>query len=132
MDENLKFFLKTMTFHNPLPSGNINMESYLKITYNKWEPSFFFFLFRAAPVAYGSCQARGWKGTAAAGLHHSHSSARSGATSSTYTTTHSKARSFIHWVRPGMEPESSWVLVRFRTCWATVGTPNENHLREPS
>ena len=36
---------------------------------------FFFFsllFFRAAPVAYGSCQARGRIGAAAAGLHHSH------------------------------------------------------------
>ena len=37
---------------------------------------FFFFLvlfFRAAPTAYGSSQARGQIGAAAAGLHHSHS-----------------------------------------------------------
>ena len=31
--------------------------------------------FRAAPVAYGGCQARGRIGAAAAGLHHSHSNA---------------------------------------------------------
>ena len=36
--------------------------------------SFFFFLvFRAAPAAYGSSQARGWIRGTAAGLHHSHS-----------------------------------------------------------
>ena len=34
---------------------------------------FFFFLFSAEPVAYGSCQARGGIGTTAAALHHSHS-----------------------------------------------------------
>ena len=34
---------------------------------------FFFCLFRAAPTAYGSSQARGQIGAAAAGLHHSHS-----------------------------------------------------------
>ena len=37
---------------------------------------FFFFpflLFRAAPMAYGSSQARGRIGAIAAGLHHSHS-----------------------------------------------------------
>ena len=33
-------------------------------------------LFRAAPAAYGSSQARGWIGTPAASLHHSHSNAR--------------------------------------------------------
>ena len=40
---------------------------------------FFFFLsfFRAAPVAYGGSQARGPIGATAAGLHHSHSNARS-------------------------------------------------------
>ena len=35
------------------------------------------FFFRAAPSAYGSSQARGWIGAAAASLHHSHSNARS-------------------------------------------------------
>ena len=33
----------------------------------------FWFFFRATPVAYGSSQARGGIGAAAAGLHHSHS-----------------------------------------------------------
>ena len=37
----------------------------------------FFFLFRAAPVAYGSSQARGRIRAIAAGLHHSHSNTRS-------------------------------------------------------
>ena len=36
-----------------------------------------FFPLRAAPEAYGSSQARGWIGAAAADLHHSHSNARS-------------------------------------------------------
>ena len=36
---------------------------------------FFFFLFRAAPEAYGSSQARGWIRTATASLHHSQSNA---------------------------------------------------------
>ena len=34
-------------------------------------------LFRTAPRAYGNSQARGQIGIAAAGLHHSHSNARS-------------------------------------------------------
>ena len=38
---------------------------------------FCFCLFRAAPVAYGSSQARGQIGAIAASLHHSHSNARS-------------------------------------------------------
>ena len=28
-----------------------------------------------------------------------------------------------HWARPGVEPASSWILVRFLTRWATVGIP---------
>ena len=40
--------------------------------------SFFFIcLFRAAPMAYGGSQARGWIGAASAGLHHSYSNAGS-------------------------------------------------------
>ena len=38
---------------------------------------FFFFLFRATPEVYGSSQAIGWRGAAAAGLYHSHSNSRS-------------------------------------------------------
>ena len=37
----------------------------------------FFFLFRAAPVAYGSSWARGWIRAVAASLHHSYNNARS-------------------------------------------------------
>ena len=35
------------------------------------------------------------------------------ATSATYTAAHGNARSLTHWVRPGMEPETSWFLVGF-------------------
>ena len=38
---------------------------------------FFFHLFMDTPTAYGSSQARGHIGAAAAGLRHSHSNARS-------------------------------------------------------
>ena len=27
-----------------------------------------------------------------------------------------------HWARPGMEPESSWILVGFLTCWDNVNS----------
>ena len=33
----------------------------------------------------------------------------------TYTAAHSNAKSLTHWARPGIEPTSSWVLVRFVT-----------------
>ena len=35
------------------------------------------------------------------------------ASSSTSTRAHGNARSLTHWVRPGIEPASSWILVRF-------------------
>ena len=43
-------------------------------------------------------------------------------TSATYTTAHSNAGSF-HRASPGIEPTSSWILVRFVNHWATMGTP---------
>ena len=56
--------------------------------------------------------ARGWIRTAAASLHHSHQH-RIRATSATYTTAHSNAGSLTHWAGPGIEPATSWFLVRF-------------------
>ena len=79
---------------NPLPLQNVQRGSRVEA-----EHSFLFIYFRAAPAAYGGSQARGWIGTAVAGLHHSHSSARS--------LTHSE--------RPGSEPMSSWIPVGFVT-----------------
>ena len=35
------------------------------------------------------------------------------AVSVTYTTAHGNTRSLTHWSRPGIEPASSWMLVRF-------------------
>ena len=58
-------------------------------------------------------QARGRIEAAAAGLHHSYSYAGSTLPSVTYTTAPSNSRSLTHWVRPGVEPESSCILVRF-------------------
>ena len=46
-----------------------------------WNPHFFFFfynLFMALPMAYGSFQAWGWIGAADAGLYHSHHNIGSG------------------------------------------------------
>ena len=36
-----------------------------------------------------------------------------GATSVTYTTAHDNTGSSTHWLRPGIKPASSWMLVRF-------------------
>ena len=48
------------------------------------------------------------------------------ATSATYTPAHSNVRSLIHWARPGIEPESSWMPAGYVNCWATTGTPDWN------
>ena len=45
------------------------------------------------------------------------------AASETYTTAQGNDGSLTHWARPGIEPASSWTLVRFLTHWATMGTP---------
>ena len=41
----------------------------------------------------------------------------------TYTTAHGNAGSLIHPARPGVEPSSSWILVRFINRWAMKGIP---------
>ena len=67
----------------------------------------FLFLFTATTMVYGSSQKRGQIGAAAASLHHSHSNNRS----EPYlwpTTTCSNTGSLTHWVRPGIQPTSSW------------------------
>ena len=72
---------------------------------------YFILLFRAVPEAYESSQARGQKGAAAACLHHSHSDTRS----KPRLRPHGNAGSLIHWVRSGIKPASSWILVGFIT-----------------
>ena len=49
---------------------------YLNLNEKTLQNSFFFCLFRAAPAAYASSQARGQIRAAAAGLQHSNSNAR--------------------------------------------------------
>ena len=41
----------------------------------------------------------------------------------TYTAAPGNAGSVTHWARPGIKPESSWMLVGFVTRWAITGTP---------
>jgi len=73
---------------------------------------FVFCLCRAIPMAYGGSQARGQTAVAATILHHSHSNIPS--ESATYTTAQANGGDgSAHWARPGMEPVSSWILVRF-------------------
>ena len=58
---------------------------------------YLFSLFRATPTAYGGSWSRGQIGAVATNLHHSHSN----------------EVSLTPWVRPGVEPTSLWILVRF-------------------
>ena len=83
-------------------------------------------LFRAAPVAYGSSQAKGQTGDVVADLHHSHSNASNARDLScvwTYTTAHGNAGSLTHWARPRTEPATSCFSVGFVNHCATTGTP---------
>ena len=45
------------------------------------------------------------------------------AASVTYTTAQGNPGSLTCWARPGMEPTSSWMLIRFINRGATTGTP---------
>ena len=71
---------------------------------------FFFCLFRATHMTYGSSQARDWIWAAVAGLHHSHS--KIGFYLSPVCDLH---HSSWHWVGPGIKPASSWILIGFIT-----------------
>ena len=83
----------------------------------------FWVFFRAAPVAYGGSQARGWIGAVAASLLcHSHSNPGSEPRLQPTLKAHGNTGSLTHWLRPGSEPTSSWILVGFVNCWARMGT----------
>ena len=41
----------------------------------------------------------------------------------TYTTAHGNTECLTHGVRPGIEPVSSWIVVRFLSAEAPMGTP---------
>ena len=76
---------------------------------------FFFFAFFLGlhPQIYGSSQARSRIRAVAAGLRHSHRQRQIRDESATYTTVHCNMGSLTHWARPGIEPASSWLLVKF-------------------
>ena len=61
-------------------------------------------LFRATTVAYGGSQTRCQIGVVATGLCHSNTR---------YEPPLRPTLSLTHWVRPGIEPASPWILVRF-------------------
>ena len=90
---------------------------------------FFLFLFTAAPVEYGSSQARGWIGAAASSLHHSHGN--TGSKPCLWPTPQLAAMPDPQPTGLGrilVDPESSWKLIGFLSCWATTGTPIHSYL----
>ena len=89
-------------------SGFSRSSSFLKWQYIFFLSFFFlvFFYFRATPTVYGSSEARGQIGAQP-------QQCQIQAVSVTYTTAHSMAESSTSWVRPGIKPTSSWMLVRF-------------------
>ena len=69
----------------------------------------FLYFFRATPSAYEISQARGRIGAVASAAGHSHS--HSNVLPATYTAAQGNARSLTQCVRPGIEPESSWIWI---------------------
>ena len=69
-----------------------------------------FFLFKDTLSAYGNFQVRGQIRAAAAGLHHSHSNARS--EGCLYTAAHGNAGALPEWGQ-GWNLPSSWIQVQF-------------------
>ena len=100
----------TLLFLFNLPSWFIPRDwIWFPVLYSRtYEASiFFFFFFRATPVAHGSSQIR----------------SQIGEQLLAYSPAHSNTRSLSHWMRPGIELTSSWILVGFLTHCATTGTP---------
>ena len=72
----------------------------------------FYLCFRATHATYGGSQARSVIRATAASLCHSHSNARSKPCLwPVPQLTHSNAGSLTHWVKPGIKPATSWLLV---------------------
>ena len=67
----------------------------------------------AAPMAYGSSQARSGIRAVASSLHHSHSNEGSEPHLQPTPQFTATLDHLTHGVRPGAEPASSWILVRF-------------------
>ena len=95
-------FLKDNIFPSFLPSYPPFIHSFFLF--------FFLSFFTAATAAHGHSQARGQIGAAAAGLHHSHSSADPSHIGNLYHA-HSNARLLTHWLRSGIK--NPWTLVGF-------------------
>ena len=73
---------------------------------------FFFIFSNATPKAYGGAKARGLRSCSCWPIPEPQQRGI-WAMSVTCTTAHGDARSSTHWARPGVEPPTSWFLVRF-------------------
>ena len=83
-----------------------------------WKPfksvfCFLFCLFRATPTAYGGSQARGQVKAVAAILTPQSQQCQIQTEFVAYTTAQCNTGPLTHWVRPGIEPESSRLLLGF-------------------
>ena len=90
--------------------------------------TFLFVCFLGPHLWHYSCsRARGWI-KAAAGAYSTATAMLD--PSHTCNLQHSswQCRILNHWVRPGLEPTCSWILVRFWTRWTTRGTPIQSLL----
>ena len=77
--------------------------------------SLFFVFFRAASAAYGGSQARGLNLSCSCQSTPQPQQCGIRTMYSPYTTVRGNARSWTHWVRPGIKPTSLWILVGFIT-----------------
>ena len=91
--------------------------------------SFFlsFCLFRAAPAPYGD-SGLGVESELQLPAYTIASATQDPSCIWYHTIAHSNAGFLTHWGRPGIKPESSWILVRFINHWATMGTPRCSYL----
>ena len=75
----------------------------------------FLFSFRVTTTAYGGSQARDRIGSWSHQPTPQTQQCQTWAASVTYTIAHGNTGSLIHWVRPGIELTSSWILIVFST-----------------
>ena len=82
---------------------------------------------RATPEAYGGSQARDLIGAVATNLCQEPRDP-----SRVYDLHHSSRQPLTHWARPGIEPPTSWFLVRIINHWAMRETPTANIYWKPT
>ena len=123
------FCFWSLVKQNQILMGAVLSQKFRSQIFNLLLTNFFFFfvfcLFRAALASYGGSQARGLIRAVAACLQPQPQQRWIQAAFEIYTTTQTNTRSLTPWVRLGIEPMSSWILVGFINPWAMAGTsPN--------